>query len=85
MKIILLDNMIIKGRRYRAGEAVEMDAEHADALQFMDLAYIDPAEDVKSKNTGLDASVEAESDEVQADTQTVEKKASKRPRKAAKK
>lgn len=37
MKVILLGNMVIKGRMYFAGETVELEEEHAHSLQFMDL------------------------------------------------
>lgn len=74
MQVICLQNMIHKGRRYKAGESVEMDAEQADALQFMDLVYIAPQ-----------ASEKAEKAESQADTKTATKTAHRRGRKAASK
>lgn len=77
MKIILLKNMIIKGRRYKAGEAVDMDAEHADALQFMDLAYIPESEAVQGAESG-------EEEPAEESPKPAEKTASKSRKKAAK-
>lgn len=74
MRVICLQNMIYSGRRYVAGEAVEIDAKYADALQFMDLIYIEP-----------EATEKPEKAETKADTKPAAKTASKKARKAASK
>lgn len=45
MKVILLQNTIISGRRYKVGESVEVDEVFAKQLEAAHLAYIakDPA------------------------------------------
>lgn len=77
MQVILLKNMILKGRMHKAGEAVELEEEHAHSLQFMDLVYIPESEDVQ------DAESEEE-EPAEESPKPAEKTASKGRKKAAK-
>lgn len=77
MQVILLKNMILKGRMHKAGEAVELEEEHAHALQFMDLVYIPESEAVQ------DAESEAE-EPAEGSPKPAEKTASKSRKKGAK-
>lgn len=74
MRVICLQNLIHKSRSYKAGEYIDVTEEHAHALQFMDLVYIEP-----------DATEKHEKAESDGDTKPVAKTASKRARKAASK
>lgn len=74
MQVICLQNMIFGGRRYAAGEFVEVDEEYVDALQFAGLIYIEP-----------DATEKSEKAEPKANTKPAAKTAPKKARKAASK
>ena len=43
MKVILLQNTIVAGRRYSVGESVEVDEAFAKKMEAANLAYIDKA------------------------------------------
>ena len=77
MKVILLKNMTIKGRMHKAGEAVELEEEHAHSLQFMDMVYIPESEAVQA--------AEGEEEEpAEESPKPAEKPASKSRKKGAK-
>ena len=84
MQVILLQNMIHNGRRYKAGATVEMDVEQADALQFAGLVYIQ--QDVPVK-TARKAPESGETEQPQGNIQPEQENAengSKRGKKASK-
>ena len=74
MQVICLQNMIYGGRRYTAGQSVDISDEYVDALQFAGLVYIEP-----------DIEETLEASQVQSDVRLANKTASKRGRKAVKK
>ena len=84
MQVIALQNMIHKGRRYKAGEAIEMDAEHADALQLAGLVYIGSAPAEMVVKTAIDAPESGETEQPQGEAQPKQENASKRGKKASK-
>lgn len=84
MQVIALQNMVHKGRRYKAGEAMQMDREQADALQFAGLVHIQ--QDVPAK-TARKAPESGETEQPQGNIQPEQENAengSKRGKKASK-
>lgn len=78
MRVILLRNVTHKGRRYKAGELIEVDDKLARSMTISKLAEITPESPEKAEKAETQASPEAAS-------KTAPKAASKRGRKAAKK
>lgn len=74
MRVLCLQNLIHESRSYKAGEYVDMDEKYVDALQFMDLVYIEP-----------DAAEKPEKVKSKVNTKPAAKTAPKKARKAASK
>lgn len=76
MQVICLQNLIHKGRSYKAGAYIELDEEHAHALQFMDLVHIPESEATQATESG-------EEDSTEENPEPAKEKAPKKARKAA--